>query len=84
MIVGCEKDKIHQAKMEIGKTLRVNGSLEIISEKCDRLSLEASSIQTSIDSDEFEGEIDNVVIAIKLLYKICLSMLMSVALNQDL
>ena len=83
MIVGCEKDKIHQAKMEIGKTLRVNGSLEIISEKCDRLSLEASSIQTSIDSDELEGEIDNVVIAIKL-YKICLSMLMSVALNQDL
>ena len=47
--------------------------MDDISERCDKLYLEASLIQVSIDGEEIEGQIENVVGAIELLYKTCLN-----------
>ena len=38
-------------------------------------------IQTSMDSDKLEGQIENVVSAIELLYKTCLSLLTNANVN---
>ena len=67
-----KKIEFIKLKMEIEKALKVYESLKDISEKRDRFYLEASLIQTSMDSDELEGQIKNVASASELLYKACL------------
>ena len=49
--------------------------MEDISERCDKLYLEASWIQASIDGEEIKGQIENVIGAIEQLYKTCLNIL---------
>ena len=67
--LSMKKIELIKLKMELEKALKVSQSLEDISERCDKLYLEASWIQASIDGEEIKGQIENVIGAIEQLYK---------------
>ena len=73
--LSMKKIELIKLKMELEKERKVSQSLEDISERCDKLYLEASLIQASIEGEEIKGQIENVVGAIELLYKTCLNLL---------
>ena len=73
--LSMKKIELIKLKMELERVLKVSQSLEDISERCDKLYLEASLIQASTDGEEIEGQIENVIGAIELLYKTCLNLL---------
>ena len=62
--LSMNKIDLIKLKMNLEKALNVSKSLEDISERCDKLHLAASLIQASIDDEEIEGQIENVIGAI--------------------
>ena len=72
--LSMKKIDLIKLKKNLEKALEVSQYLENISERCNKLYLAALLVQASIDVEETEGQMENVIGAIELLYKTCLNL----------
>ena len=76
--LSMNKIELIKLEMKSEKALKVSQSLEGALERCDKLYLEASLIQASIDGEEIKSQIENVIGGIEQLHKTCLNLLINV------